>query len=184
MKNKATCLFLFLLLAALGVSHAETIAYQFTAVDLAIANPQSPVYEIATFLLTPGEAPNLISQPPGVSLTYDNVAVDYSETVGGVVASSIDALATVTIDPDGIQVQSNKPGSFDFFAGSGGGSTWSGNPNAPTFQAGTYASADEIGDYVNVSNVNAPELPTFALLGTGLLGIAALARRKSTKNLL
>jgi hypothetical protein len=147
--------------------------YNFTAVNLALDSPMLTLYNTATFSLAAGEAPNFILPGPGVALTYDNVMVDFFETENDVITTQLDGLAAITIFSDGIQITSNTPG-FNFFAGSGGGSTWTGNPSDPTFVPGIYSSYDRLGDYVQVAPV-IPEPSTFVMLGTGLLGFLGVA---------
>ena len=172
MKTKLIYALLGLLLGVPGIAHADSM-YNFTAVNLALDSPVLTLYNTATFSLTAGETPNFIGSGPGVALTYDNIMVDFFETENDVITTQLDGLAAITIFPDGIQITSNTPG-FNFFAGSGGGSTWTGNPSDPAFMPGTYSSADRLGDNVQVTAVT-PEPSTFVMLGTGLLGFLGVA---------
>ncbi len=180
MRNALKGLCVGLVFAVAPAVHAGPVL-NFTAVDYFSANPANMIYFYATFSLTQGQSPNIVTGPPP-TMTYDNIPVSFWETDNGTITQQLQSLATVQFFTDGTQVKANgAPGtSFDdFFAGAGSG-IWSGNPNQPTFNIGNFPSSDEIGDTVDVAAGASPipEPSSIVLLGTGVLGIAGLIGRR------
>ena len=182
MRNALKGLCVGLVFAVTPAVYASPVL-NFTAVDYFSANPANMIYFYATFSLTQGQSPNFVNGPP-TTITYDNIPVAFWETDNGTISQQLQSLATVQFFPDGTQVKANgAPGgstSFDdFFAGASSG-IWSGDPHQPTFNIGNFPSSDEIGDTVDVAAGASPipEPSSIVLLGTGVLGIAGLMRRR------
>ena len=186
MKTKLIYALLGLLLGVPGIAHADSIVYDFLAAR-PIGSSEIPGHEgtyseylIATFSLSlsQGQAPDWWGFDPGfgTTLRYDDVTVSFGEMINGIIDVGSGGPDTVYLYPDGVGFPFPGVGE-DFY---GGNQVWTGDPNHPTFVPGIYTNYDEIGDYVEVTQVPSPipEPATFMMLGMGLLGVMGVVRRR------
>jgi len=162
------------------MAHADPIVWDFTVTHLLyddLYDPTTFTYQSGTFSLVQGDIPDTVSILDPSSpfamfqdMQYFNVPYTMTATKNGVLLSESSGVGTVTFWWDGIALPNgfhvyNAPLSFDWH-----------QLSPPEFQAGHYISSTDIQYYDVVAET--PEPSTMTLLGTGVLGVAGMLRRR------
>jgi hypothetical protein len=160
--------------------YADSIVWDFTVTHVLyddINDPSTFTYQSGTFSLTQGRLPNSVSIldptsqfPMFFNMEYFDVPYTMTTTKDGVLVPESSGIGTVTFWWDGIALPNgfhvfNADLSFDWH-----------NLSPPEFQPGHYNSSTLIEYYDVVAET--PEPSTLMLLGTGVLGGAAMMRRR------
>ena len=178
MHKKLICLLLAAVFVAPLAARADTMGYEFTLFHYIVGGPDNPPgtpveTKTVTFDLSIWQRPTFVTPPENVigkpSIFYGDISFPGGTSDGGIDVKGVsgvpggDVYVTggLSVDADGV---------FTYF--------WTGDPNDPTFHPGHYPSYILLGDYFDIAAIPAPEPSTFALLSTGLLGLAGILRRR------
>lgn len=169
------------------VARADSMSYQFTLDRTSQVGPGSNELQITSFVLGSSTPHAVLTGFAGVFLQYGNVDTLQLEYVDGVLIHESTELDTVTFGaPNGIPFTPTPTGSF-VLATSGMGyfsmvtasplfST--GDPfDSPMFLPGLYEDPNQPGSDLEIELLT-PEPSSVVLLGTGMVAVAGVIRRK------
>jgi hypothetical protein len=179
--HKLICLLLAAVFVAPLAAHADTMGYEFTLFHYIVGGPDNPPgtpvdTAKVTFDLSIWQRPTFVTPPEDVvgkpSIFYGDISFPGGTSDGGIDVKGVSGVPGGEVYVSGgLTVGAN--GALTYF--------WTGDPYDPTFHPGHYPSFTQIGDYFDVAPIPAPELSTFGLLGTGLVGLAGILRRRLTR---